>query len=588
MPVSEDDDDFFVRKPRHRPVQPSPEVVLLTSEDGRKSRARGSSSSSATKRRRRQDSDSSDEGRGSRRKGKTVAAPRPLTRKVQEPTLVELSSSSEHENSDSDEPQGSIQLHAGDGLRAMAESAGWRGPPSTVVPPKSAPVASTRAPPQASTSRDPPPPSPKPPPRKRAKPDSASSKAKDTATSSDPSRTTTSTSSGDNSEITIPSSDQHDDEPLAAPAPHVDFWNAGPAKVVSSKGKKHEHGKATRALASLSEMRRGFDAGLAKQKQPQVEVVDDESDSGSEPQKYESVAAAQKRKAAESMAALKAKRQQKKTNNTNVDLNDPDDLVVEPAPPPRQAPPPPRPPPGKAKEKSKAAPVLCGICNQPFPKEKLSMHADVCFEREQRAQAAQARKDRNHQQPAPTKDANEAEIRAAQEAQLQAMLFDSSPPRIPAAAKGKGKAVVRAPEPVQEEEEDEFADAYGDDDFNFDGDEGYLEGGFEEDDEEEIEVLNSSSRGRGGGGGVNTKFRKGPPVDSSPPKGSIYISTMPKAVREGYERRYAEKSSPKARGSRASASSAGDGAQKMSAPKKPFRPRGGRRGGFRGGWRRKK
>lgn len=149
-----------------------------------------------------------------------------------------------------------------------------------------------------------------------------------------------------------------------------------------------------------------------------------------------------------------------------------------------------------------------------------------------------------------------------QEQNLAEELFppSPSPKRHTAAAKGKGRAVVQ-------EEEDEVEDdygAYGDENEPYGAEEEDDYGEFEYDDEGEgalwedpadfaklhgttrevIEIgsdddesVQVATKARmGGGGAVNTGRAKGPPKDGSPPPtGSIYVSTLPHAMRVGCE-----------------------------------------------------
>lgn len=159
-------------------------------------------------------------------------------------------------------------------------------------------------------------------------------------------------------------------------------------------------------------------------------------------------------------------------------------------------------------------------------------------------------------------------IEPEQEKSLAEELFppSPSPKRTSAAAKGKGRAVVQEePEPEEdydmnggdenwpyEEEED---DDYGGEgaeaeefDYDEDGEGGEiwedpadfakLHGTTREvieigsDDDETVQV--AAKARMGGGGAVNTSRAKGPPKDGSPPPtGSLYISTMPHAMRLG-------------------------------------------------------
>lgn len=196
------------------------------------------------------------------------------------------------------------------------------------------------------------------------------------------------------------------------------------------------------------------------------------------------------------------------------------------------------------------------------------------------------------------------------------MFSDNSPPtKKKNDVKGKGKAV----EVDVEEEEYEFDDIPEDEWERLDGgynssvgshmddDEGEEGAEEEEDDESDLEIIPVKRKKTplGTTPKVNETRKKGPPIDSSPPKGSIYISTLRPEVREGCtyslhswhlsqhanaddvfikiqdEQRYSSKPSPKKKPSEV---------QKMSATKKPFKPRGGGfrgRGGRRGGFRKR-
>ena len=81
--------------------------------------------------------------------------------------------------------------------------------------------------------------------------------------------------------------------------PPTDFWGvAGAARPAAGKGKKRQHGEATRALKSLSDMRNSVSGGLAEglgMMSDDIICGDTEEESGGEGGKYETVAAKAKR-----------------------------------------------------------------------------------------------------------------------------------------------------------------------------------------------------------------------------------------------------------------------------------------------------
>ena len=141
---------------------------------------------------------------------------------------------------------------------------------------------------------------------------------------------------------------------------------------------------------------------------------------------------------------------------------------------------------------------------------------------------------------------------AGRHQQLLDELFTSQPipaTRLDAAAKGKGRALPPpSPQPEYEDpvleldDEDEF----GDNEMDWEqlGPERANDGGYQDEeweepddddgDDDEVEIDDSWRAPVV----ANTAMRKGPPVGESPPRGSIYISTMPRELRLGCASRF--------------------------------------------------
>lgn len=99
-----------------------------------------------------------------------------------------------------------------------------------------------------------------------------------------------------------PSPPEDEEIPFAEPGPAnppADFWGvSGGARPAAGKGKKRQHGEATRALQSLSDVRNTISGGMAEglgMMSDDIICGDTDEDSGGEGAKYETVAAKAKR-----------------------------------------------------------------------------------------------------------------------------------------------------------------------------------------------------------------------------------------------------------------------------------------------------
>ncbi|GAA6051052.1 hypothetical protein JCM3770_005474 [Rhodotorula araucariae] len=409
-------------------------------------------------------------------------------------------------------------------------------------------------------------------------------------------------------------------EPLGgAPALPESFWGveAQPAKRHGTAANRREVGAASKALRAMSEQR----ATLVLGDDDDDEIAPASSSSPEAgPSKYETVAARKKRQQEESLAQLKAKRAKAKQatlplhpaphrstprassskskaeaveglerclvctaqvtaaelqSHTNACFNAGNPLEWSDTQQEQQAatpPPPPPPPPVAAPVRSRGS---------AFRPAGAALSAAA-------ATGGSAARSRAAAKAAPA---------AAGADDLAATLFPSQSPRAqrPQAlasmskgrGKGKGKATLvpdcdepgrgRAP---QDGAEDDLA-GYIDDGELAAWDEvdatlhkkmtvtGVVDLVDEDDDDDDV-IVAGPSRPRAAvagvaaaarkGGAVNTARVPGPPPDgSSPPRGSIYISTMSRAFKEGYERMYARVPPKRPRSTTARGSGGGEG-----------------------------
>ncbi|KAL8292835.1 hypothetical protein RQP46_000529 [Phenoliferia psychrophenolica] len=527
-------DDFFSRPPkkRSRVVASSPpassgpsselDVLAPDSESSPKPAKKGKGRATKPKAK-------------ARAKPLKKAAPEPIKRLYKSASII-LDSDEEDDPSGELPVQSTQHVRQNDAeLRAMAETRGWKGkakqhndraPP----PPSPPPRAKSPAPAPAAAV----------PARSKSKPDAPIAKnTRDRSTSSD--------LTASRSSKLVPSTSPSTSPARVAPLPVVpevavkDFWGAGTSRPVLSAAKQQaERGKELRAkgakLESLSFIRKDLRLDESARKD-ELEIEDDGED-GEEDVPYESVRAKEKRLREEGIAHLQAKRQNK-----------------------------PDPPPPAPQEQ-------CAICDKLVLASTLEAHSISCFEEQQQKQPAAPLQ----RKPTPTTDERHQRL-------VNDLAF--SPP-IPvtakwdAATKSKGKArAPRSPSPepvpvpVPDNEDDEFEefDEFDDDGFDWEGvgqevtyaDEEPQEEEEDDDDEDDV-LIDDSWRAPPK---VNSSRARGPPVGESPPRGSIYISTLPREMRLGYERMYTLKSAP-----------AAEQPQKMSAPKKY----GASGGGGRGKW----
>ncbi|BGP40366.1 hypothetical protein JCM10449v2_004328 [Rhodotorula kratochvilovae] len=397
-------------------------------------------------------------------------------------------------------------------------------------------------------------------------------------------------------------------EPLGGaqpqPAPPESFWGVE-AQPLKRKGPAREAGAASKELRAISE--RGTTLVIGGEDEDEIAQASSSSVEAG-PSKYETVAARAKREKAEGLAKLKANRS--KTKQTT--------LPLQPAPNGST----PRANSVKGKGKAVEETGKCPICSAEISLAELETHTNACIDalnaldssdtqRQLEAAAppraaASARTRTSAFRPAgaappaaaaaggptPRPRAAAKPPQPAAGADLAAELFPSQSPRAqrppaPAPAskgKGKGKATLvpdsddlpgHAAHEDEDEEEDDL-DGFLDDDDLAAWDEAdaamhktlthtdVLDLVDENDDDDVIVAGPSRPRARATagaatGGAVNTERVPGPPQDgSSPPRGSIYISTLSRAYKEGYERMYARAPPKRSRTARSAAADDGD------------------------------
>ncbi|SGY21532.1 BQ5605_C016g08250 [Microbotryum silenes-dioicae] len=364
------------------------------------------------------------------------------------------------------------------------------------------------------------------------------------------------------------------DETARAPAPEP-FWGTEAIVMTSATAKeanRHQHGAATEALRRMSEL------GAPRIDQTshlEDEIVDDEDEDRGEggaqgipfqtADKYETVAAKAKREKAESMgesfrlvegSILRAVRQRKaeaaaaastKSGRTSSNTPRPKQLTVD-----------------NLLVSMSTAKERCLMCNAEVLKSELQAHTNQCldagFSQDDFSQAHVP--PRPYQASAPPRPAldivDDDPVHDSQEirARLAAELFSPSPPHRATASraqdKGKGRAVelpsvVAAPRTASrhqqlelqlddDEDEEEYWSsdtlALAETDLF---DEPRTSTRARRNEVIEIEDDDDVVRARGSGG-INTEHRPGPPQDgSSPPRGSLYVSTMSAVIRGACE-----------------------------------------------------
>ncbi|BGO91671.1 hypothetical protein NBRC10512_008119 [Rhodotorula toruloides] len=384
--------------------------------------------------------------------------------------------------------------------------------------------------------------------------------------------------------------------PSRSPSPQLEqppepqsFWQVEAQPAPGRGAKRQKHGEASSKLKALSERGKML---VLPDDEDEDEIVGSSSSASDGPRRYETVAAKAKREKGEAIAALKAKRGRqslplqdapngaspraspRKDKGKGKAVAEPtgqcpvcseevplDDLEVhasaclaifeDVSDTQQQAP-----PPGRAAQP--AAP-RAGTSAAFRP-----AGAGTSATSTSRAQA-------NH--PAPAGKAVPP-ARSSSDHGLANELFPSSPPvqrstRAAASAKGKGRAATlvedsdeddgrSGPRAGRNQRRQQYDAAFdGEDDGYIDSD-AYVDADTSlhktvvelSDDDDDIVIADVSrnaaagtSRARGGvrggdgrEGAVNTARAKGPPENgSSPPRGSIYVSTLGRAYREGYE-----------------------------------------------------